>query len=265
MIRVAGSPAYSGRGRRGRGRLPSWGRRGHRHCLNDGSGPRTLVRVAAVTTPERPARPGQGCASPRVGRRWGLLGRRRGPADRAARVRSGGVRPDRVPPCRRLSPPVAAGRRRATRAGRDPERSGGSPGKSLGLRPGARPRTITAVSSRCWRSTWTRGSSSFTPGGRTPDRPNRHGYGYGYGSTRSRLGAPPVFGGTINHGAAGTGEPLAIQLRPGSAGSNTAVDQIEVTRQALRQLPGRRVGTRPGHQVLIRTDGAATGKRSRPS
>ena len=60
----------------------------------------------------------------------------------------------------------------------------------------------------------------------------------------------------VDHGAAGTGEPLAIQLRPGSAGSNTAVDHIEVTRQALRQLPGRRVGTRPGRKVLIRTDGA---------
>ena len=60
----------------------------------------------------------------------------------------------------------------------------------------------------------------------------------------------------VDHGADGTGEPLAIQLRPGSAGSNTAADHIEVTRQALRQLPGHRVGTRPGRKVLIRTDGA---------
>ncbi len=57
----------------------------------------------------------------------------------------------------------------------------------------------------------------------------------------------------LDHGAEGTGEPLAIHLRPGNAGSNTAVDHIEVTRQALRQLPGRRVGTRPGRKVLIRT------------
>ena len=60
----------------------------------------------------------------------------------------------------------------------------------------------------------------------------------------------------VDHGADGTGEPLAIQLRPGNAGSNTAADHIEVTRQALRQLPGHRTGTRPGRKVLIRTDGA---------
>ena len=60
----------------------------------------------------------------------------------------------------------------------------------------------------------------------------------------------------VDHGADGTGEPLAIQLRPGNAGSNTAVDHIEVTRQALRQLPGHRTGARPGRKVLIRTDGA---------
>jgi len=59
-----------------------------------------------------------------------------------------------------------------------------------------------------------------------------------------------------DHGAAGTGEPLAVMLRPGNAGSNTAVDHIEVTRAALRQLPGHRVGTRPGRKVLVRTDGA---------
>lgn len=59
-----------------------------------------------------------------------------------------------------------------------------------------------------------------------------------------------------DHGAAGTGEPLAVMLRPGNAGSNTAVDHIEVTRAALRQLPGHRVGTRPGRKVLIRSDGA---------
>ncbi len=60
----------------------------------------------------------------------------------------------------------------------------------------------------------------------------------------------------VDHGANGTGEPLAIQLRPGNAGSNTAVDHIEVPRQALRQLPGHRSGTRAGRKVLIRTDGA---------
>src|SRR5215467_6964564 len=52
-----------------------------------------------------------------------------------------------------------------------------------------------------------------------------------------------------DHGPDGGGEPLAIMLRPGNAGSNTAADHIEATRLALAQLPGplRR-------RVLIRTD-----------
>ncbi len=48
------------------------------------------------------------------------------------------------------------------------------------------------------------------------------------------------------------------RLRKRSLGrsSNTAVDHIAVTRDALAQLPGHRPGTRPGRSVLIRTDGA---------
>ena len=52
-----------------------------------------------------------------------------------------------------------------------------------------------------------------------------------------------------DHGSAGSGEPLAIMLRPGNAGSNTAGDHIEVTRLALARLPGRL-----RRRVLIRTD-----------
>jgi len=52
-----------------------------------------------------------------------------------------------------------------------------------------------------------------------------------------------------DHGGGGGGEPLAIMLRPGNAGSNTAGDHIEVTRLALAQLPGRL-----RRRVLIRTD-----------
>ena len=55
-----------------------------------------------------------------------------------------------------------------------------------------------------------------------------------------------------DHGADGTGEPLAVMLRPGNAGSNTAADHIAVVRDALRQLPG----SRRGKHLLIRTDGA---------
>ena len=52
-----------------------------------------------------------------------------------------------------------------------------------------------------------------------------------------------------DHGEDGAGEPLAIVLRPGNAGSNTAADHIEAARVALAQLP-RRLRQR----VLIRAD-----------
>jgi Transposase DDE domain group 1 len=60
----------------------------------------------------------------------------------------------------------------------------------------------------------------------------------------------------LDHGEAGSGEPLQIMLRPGNAGSNTVTDHIAVTRQALKQLPGHRSGTRPGRAVLVRCDAA---------
>jgi hypothetical protein len=60
----------------------------------------------------------------------------------------------------------------------------------------------------------------------------------------------------LDHGPDGTGEPLAILLRPGNAGSNTATDHITVVKAALAQLPGHRPGHRPGRKVLVRTDGA---------
>ena len=50
----------------------------------------------------------------------------------------------------------------------------------------------------------------------------------------------------IDHGIGGTGEPLAILLRPGNAGSNTASDHIKVITQALEQLPGLPGPLRPG-------------------
>jgi hypothetical protein len=56
-----------------------------------------------------------------------------------------------------------------------------------------------------------------------------------------------------DHGAEGTGEPLAFVLRPGNAGSNTVVDHIAVLRAALAQLPG---GHTRGKKVLVRVDGA---------
>jgi DDE family transposase len=52
-----------------------------------------------------------------------------------------------------------------------------------------------------------------------------------------------------DHGPGGAGEPLAIVLRAGNAGSNTAADHVEATRLALAQLPGP-----VRKRVLIRAD-----------
>ena len=52
-----------------------------------------------------------------------------------------------------------------------------------------------------------------------------------------------------DHGQGGNGEPLAIVLRPGNAGSNTAADHIEAGRLAVAQLPRRLRG-----RVLVRAD-----------
>ena len=57
----------------------------------------------------------------------------------------------------------------------------------------------------------------------------------------------------VDHGPSGTGEALAVLLRPGNAGSNTAADHITLARQALTALPGINA-SRPGKKVLIRTD-----------
>ena len=52
-----------------------------------------------------------------------------------------------------------------------------------------------------------------------------------------------------DHGPGGSGEPPAIMLRPGNAGSNTTADHIEAARLALAQLPAAQ-----RKNVLIRTD-----------
>ncbi len=53
----------------------------------------------------------------------------------------------------------------------------------------------------------------------------------------------------VDHGAGGTGEPLAAMLRPGRANASDAADQIAVLDAALTQLPE---GLR--HRVLVRGD-----------
>ena len=57
----------------------------------------------------------------------------------------------------------------------------------------------------------------------------------------------------VDHGAEGTGEPLAFLLRAGNAGSNTVVDHKTVIAAALAQLPG---GHARAKKVLVRIDGA---------
>ena len=56
---------------------------------------------------------------------------------------------------------------------------------------------------------------------------------------------------SVDHGRGGSGEPVAGLLRPGNAGSNTAVDHITTAQLALSQLPKK---YRRGRQTLIRTD-----------
>jgi hypothetical protein len=53
-----------------------------------------------------------------------------------------------------------------------------------------------------------------------------------------------------------TDEHLVCRLRPGSAGANTASDHIEVSTEAIRQLPTRR-----RRKVLLRADGAGATKQ----
>lgn len=55
----------------------------------------------------------------------------------------------------------------------------------------------------------------------------------------------------VDHGATGSGEPVAGLLRPGNAGSNTAADHITTARIALAQLP---TNYRRGRRTLMRTD-----------
>jgi len=69
------------------------------------------------------------------------------------------------------------------------------------------------------------------------------------------FGFHPI-GAWVDHGQEGTGEPLAMLLRPGNAGSNTAADHISVVKAALAQLPSTVADRRPGRAVLVRTDGA---------
>ncbi|MGY4920826.1 IS1380 family transposase [Streptomyces sp. 900116325] len=69
---------------------------------------------------------------------------------------------------------------------------------------------------------------------------------------KKTFGHHPLMG-FVDHGAGGSGEPVAGLLRPGNAGSNTAIDHITTTQLALAQLP---MSYRRGRRTLIRTDSA---------
>jgi hypothetical protein len=66
---------------------------------------------------------------------------------------------------------------------------------------------------------------------------------------KKSYGFHPMTAFADHQGDGGGGEPLALLLRPGNAGSNTAADHIEATRLALAQLPKHL-----RRNVLIRTD-----------
>ena len=63
----------------------------------------------------------------------------------------------------------------------------------------------------------------------------------------------------VDHGAAGTGEPLAIALRPGNAGSNTAADHIAVDQRraasAARRPTSGQVGAGPHRRGRVHPQG----------
>jgi hypothetical protein len=65
-----------------------------------------------------------------------------------------------------------------------------------------------------------------------------------------------------DHGTGGNGESMAELLRPGKAGSNTAVDHVAVFDAALAQVPAElRVPDEHGRvAVLVRTDAAGATK-----
>ena len=63
----------------------------------------------------------------------------------------------------------------------------------------------------------------------------------------------------FDHGPDGGGECAALVLRPGTAGSNTAADHVEIIRRALDQAG---LGPRPGRRVLVRIDGAGGTKET---
>lgn len=65
----------------------------------------------------------------------------------------------------------------------------------------------------------------------------------------------------VDHGPGLGGEPLALLMRPGNAGANSADDHITLIGAAYRALPGSQRGGNIDHRILVRTDGAKGTKK----
>ena len=197
------------------------------------AGPALSEALGAVAEADRGARPGEGGAGSGgdARARRGLPGRHRGAARRARRVRAGRVGPDGVAHDRRAGRRTHPGAlRRSTPPGPPPARAvwelagehapdhGSSAEQPLVIDVDAT--LVTAHSEKEQaRPTFKRG-----------------------------FGHHPLWA-FVDHGPDGTGEPLAVLLRPGNAGSNTAADHITVlARRAARSSPATSRGRRPGPQ-----------------
>lgn len=87
-------------------------------------------------------------------------------------------------------------------------------------------------------------------------------------STYDKEGAAPTFKSGFgyhplttwfDHDTDGGGECVALVLRPGNAGSNTAADHVEIIRRALDQVG---LGPRPGKRMLVCADGSGATKET---
>lgn len=83
------------------------------------------------------------------------------------------------------------------------------------------------------------------------------------GTYKGGYGFSPLIA-MVDYGAGnGTGEVLAILMRPGNKGANSARDHVEVLSQALAQLPDEfynEHGELIGSKILVRTDSAGASR-----
>lgn len=83
------------------------------------------------------------------------------------------------------------------------------------------------------------------------------------GNYKGGYGFAPMVA-SVDYGqGCGTGEILAVLLRPGNQGANSAKDHIEVLSQALAVLPDdlyQEDGTLHGERILVRTDSAGASR-----